>query len=864
MSAPYMTRPIYHLTALLGLLAAIFACPCFAANPYSAYYSTDSNKLFWFIVVTDTHIGATGSSDSSNLSWVVTTGKNVVAPEFIVATGDLTDSTNGNWLGYPNGPYQAEWDEYKAILGANVSATNYYDLPGNHDAYNDQYFAYYRANSIQGQATGQTQVSWTREFDFGKYHFLGVNTADNSGNGFSLIWPYGDYAGLDQGELAYIENELGSHSDSDLTLIFGHHPVTDTGVSTDTWLYYGAPAFIRLLDTYSASLYGYGHTHAYSKVLFSGNTYTGFMAGDGIVYLNTNSLGKSSENQFNVIAIDCNGISTKVQTIRSWPLVMITTPVNLVLGSTDNPYAFDVPNAVNNPIRALVFDANTVSGVQYRIDSSAVWKPMQPVSGNPRLWEALWDASALSAGRHTIEVQATGSAILSDIISVNVAVTNIPDTTPPAPNPMTWLSPPQATTSESIAMTATTATDHSGVEYYFDCVSDGCHDSNWQAGNTYTDTGLVPGTEYSYNVKARDMSINLNETLPSQPAAAVTHSEGTGTVAVALSEKTTLGTTAGSYLNTQGDDGNYEALTEVIKSGKWSALEHAWTFDVAGSASVTFNVQAHHSPNSETDHFVFAYSLDNVTFHNMLIVSKDVADNTYQSFSLPPYTSGTVYVRVLDTDRTRGNLSLETLYVDDMFIVCSGDISLSEPAFNPNPPNASINVDINPSLTWTPGSGALWHDVYFGTVDNMVLVSAAQSDAFYNPGSLTNGTTYMWRVDEGNSSGITTGTAWQFTTISLTCTPQNTIVKSIVTSTLKGPAGTSYGQAVVTVTDNCGTLLQGASVTGQFTGDFSDVPPDGQTDSNGVAIFKTNSSLRKPTFGFEVTNISYDGLSYQQ
>jgi hypothetical protein len=343
MSATYNFRPKYFFTALMVLLAALFAGPCFAANPYSAYYSTENNKLFWFIVVTDTHIGAAGSSDSANLNWVVTTGKNVVAPEFIVVAGDLTDSTNGNWFGYPNGPYQAEWDEYKAILGNNVSATNYYDLPGNHDAYNDQYFDYYVSNSIQGQATGQTQVSWTREFVFGTYHFLGVNTADNTGAPFSLFWPYGDYAGLDQGELAYIETELQANMNADLTIVFGHHPVTDTGVSTDTWLYYGAPAFIQLLDTYSASLYGYGHTHDYSKVLFSGSAYTGSMVGDGIVYLNTNSLGKSTDNNFNVIAVDCHGISTKTQAIRSWPLVMITTPVNLAMGNADNPYALMCP-----------------------------------------------------------------------------------------------------------------------------------------------------------------------------------------------------------------------------------------------------------------------------------------------------------------------------------------------------------------------------------------------------------------------------------------------------------------------------------------------------------------------------------------
>jgi len=34
-------------------------------------------------------------------------------------------------------------------LGRKITAADYYDLPGNHDAYNDRYFAYYLANSVQ-------------------------------------------------------------------------------------------------------------------------------------------------------------------------------------------------------------------------------------------------------------------------------------------------------------------------------------------------------------------------------------------------------------------------------------------------------------------------------------------------------------------------------------------------------------------------------------------------------------------------------------------------------------------------------------------------------------------------------------------
>jgi hypothetical protein len=75
-----------------------------------------------------------------------------------------------------------------------------------------------------------------------------------------------------------------------------------------------------------------------------------------------------------------------------------------------------------------------------------------------------------------------------------------------------------------IRMFATLATDPSGVEYYFTCIEDPAHDSGWQDGTFYTDTGLTPETQYTYTVKARDKSIAQNETAASAEASATTGS----------------------------------------------------------------------------------------------------------------------------------------------------------------------------------------------------------------------------------------------------------------------------------------------------------------------------------------------------
>ncbi len=410
-----------HLVLRISLvslcLIALLVCPrarVSASDPYSAYYGSYNDRLFWFVHISDIHIGASGAQDSTNLNWLVTQAKSVIQPSFIVATGDLTDSTDGGL--FPNGPYQSEWNQYRSIVDGSVSADSYYDLPGNHEAYNDRYFTYYRLNSIQGRATNATQVSWTRSFTFGTYLFIGLNTADNTGSGFSIFPPYGDHAGLDAAELSFIDSELRAHAGANLNLIFGHHPIVPTGNSSDTYLYYGATELEALMNSYLTSLYGFGHTHVFDERFFT----KGITNSAGVFYFNVASLGKSSGNNFTLKAIDCDGLSSVTQTVNTWPLVLITAPLDSHLGGVENPYNYPVYNTAGNPIRALVFDPGTISRVEYRIDDTGSWYPMSP-TGLSQVWSALWDASALLQGDHSIRVQATtSSGVRSNIINVKI------------------------------------------------------------------------------------------------------------------------------------------------------------------------------------------------------------------------------------------------------------------------------------------------------------------------------------------------------------------------------------------------------------------------------------------------------------
>ena len=96
------------------------------------------------------------------------------------------------------------------------------------------------------------------------------------------------------------------------------------------------------------------------------------------------------------------------------------------------------------------------------------------------------------------------------------------DISPPKPDPMTWALEPNAISPYMVTMTATTASDYSAVEYYFNNVTDPSRDSGWVDSPIYVDSALDPDTTYTYRVKARDKSVKQNETWWSSDVPATT------------------------------------------------------------------------------------------------------------------------------------------------------------------------------------------------------------------------------------------------------------------------------------------------------------------------------------------------------
>ena len=121
---------------------------------------------------------------------------------------------------------------------------------------------------------------------------------------------------------------------------------------------------------------------------------------------------------------------------------------------------------------------------------------------------------------------------------------------------------------------------------------------------------------------------------------------------VAIDESTIYGTVTGDLTDTHvSDDGDYEAIQESLFAGnKRSRLEHQWTFNVTSGSELT--VEAHVGSNAAED-FRFDYSTDGSSWVPMVTILRTDTSDVTRTSPLPGSATGTVYVRVQDTDRSR-------------------------------------------------------------------------------------------------------------------------------------------------------------------------------------------------------------------
>ncbi|MHC4664101.1 MAG: hypothetical protein ACYS8W_20760, partial [Planctomycetota bacterium] len=95
-------------------------------------------------------------------------------------------------------------------------------------------------------------------------------------------------------------------------------------------------------------------------------------------------------------------------------------------------------------------------------------------------------------------------------------------------------------------------------------------------------------------------------------------------------------------------------------------------------------------------------------------------------------------------------------------------------ASNPTPADGAVDILLLQTLDWDNAGNAETYSVYFGT-SSPGAFQGNQTDTGFDPGVLSTGTRYYWRINTHNQYGTTYGVVWSFTTGELPAQASNPV-----------------------------------------------------------------------------------------
>ncbi|RZN36788.1 MAG: hypothetical protein EF813_06415 [Methanosarcinales archaeon] len=533
-----------------------------------------------------------------------------------------------------------------------------------------------------------------------------------------------------------------------------------------------------------------------------------------------------------------------------------TEMVTVIKTADDNSYqTYELPNDLSGTVYIRVKDTDRSKGNQdldtIHIDHLFIRSLLAPPSYGvtATIDEASQTVSPGNGTTYTVRVKNTGD--LDASCSVVMGGTAVDDATIDV-SPLNWNTGTLAPNAENV-QTVTVSTTASTTETTYTLTATATCDQDVSVINSATSDLVVSSAGYADD--------KANEDTP------------------------VAGTVTGSYPDTYGSDDVYESITEVESGGKpanrYSHLERKWTVDVTGGNSITFYLEAYHSPSSDGDDFVFAYSTDDSTYTEMVTVTKTADDNTYQTFDLPSDLSGVVYIRVMDTDQTAGNKALDTICIDQMFIRSES-----------GPPSYGVTVTIDEaSQTVAPVNGTTYTVRVKNTGDldasySVVMSGTAVDEATIDVSPL-NWNTGTLAPNAENAQTVTVSTTASTTettytlTATTTCDQDASVIDSAASElvvlsvtnemhivsidmSLKTAGPNTNAVALVTIVDAAGVPVGDATVEGHWSDATSDTD-SGLTDVNGEVALDSDKVKHLPggtVFTFTVDDVSLTGWTY--
>jgi hypothetical protein len=178
---------------------------------------------------------------------------------------------------------------------------------------------------------------------------------------------------------------------------------------------------------------------------------------------------------------------------------------------------------------------------------------------------------------------------------------------------------------------------------------------------SWADTGRAAGTQYWYRVQATNAG---GSSAWSNTASATTPAFAEF---VATGQVTNHGTITGSFTLTHTADSVYQRLQERTASSR-NSLQYDYTIaNVPSTGTRTLRLKAYRTVSADNDTFIFQVRSGS-SWINAITVSKTADDGIYQTYTLPSTVSGTVTVRVIDSNDVRNATGNDSVFVDHLCI----------------------------------------------------------------------------------------------------------------------------------------------------------------------------------------------------
>ncbi|PWU20740.1 MAG: cellulase [Verrucomicrobia bacterium] len=188
------------------------------------------------------------------------------------------------------------------------------------------------------------------------------------------------------------------------------------------------------------------------------------------------------------------------------------------------------------------------------------------------------------------------------------------------------------------------------------------------------------------------------------------------------------------------------------------------------------------SPNPDTV-AVFAALRSSDAALTLMLINKQLGVSATATINLTNFpstgtgqlwqlTSANSITRLSDISFS-GTTFTSTVPAQSITLLVLPAVTLAGQAGNPTPTNAATGVATNTALSWTAGTNATSHQLYFGANSNSVAIATTNSPEFkgslsvttFAPGPLAASGRFYWRVDEMAAANTNKGPIWTFATL---------------------------------------------------------------------------------------------------